>query len=43
MLDIGVGRRIEDGHEVHRIDVNPICEKDHSPGRAQSEQSIAVL
>ena len=43
MLDIGVGRGIEDGHEVQRIDVKPICEKDYRSGQVQSERSTAVL
>lgn len=36
-------RGIEHGHEVHRIDLKPIYEKDGSPGHAHSERSTAVL
>lgn len=36
-------RGIEYGHEVHRIDLKPIYEKDGRPGHAHSERSTAVL
>jgi len=41
--DVWIGRGIEHGHEVHRIDVKPICENDQRPGQAHSERSIAGL